>query len=128
ELGQLRDEVNRIATVTNFNGTQLLNAAAGASTTINLQIGAGTTAAESLDVAIGGSGAAAIGTVGGGAASLDAAVTTVSGAATATNFKALADSVQQAVKDVSKIRSDVGAYQNRLEHTIANLNVAIENL
>ncbi|TME26416.1 MAG: flagellin FliC, partial [Chloroflexi bacterium] len=37
-------------------------------------------------------------------------------------------SLDQAVSDVSNNRSQLGAYQNRLEHTIANLGVAQENL
>ncbi|KQP63290.1 MULTISPECIES: flagellin N-terminal helical domain-containing protein [unclassified Nocardioides] len=33
-----------------------------------------------------------------------------------------------AIKDVSSVRSQLGAAQNRFEHTINNLNVAVENL
>ena len=36
--------------------------------------------------------------------------------------------VDQAIKDVSTERAKIGAYQNRLEHTINNLTVASENL
>jgi flagellin len=43
-------------------------------------------------------------------------------------FRALVDSAAQALNDVSGIRSTLGANQNRLEHTIANLGVAQENL
>lgn len=38
------------------------------------------------------------------------------------------DSYDQAIKKVSASRSKLGAYQNRLEHTIANLDNADENL
>ena len=38
------------------------------------------------------------------------------------------DSIEQAIQDVSEGRSKLGAWQNRLEHTIANLNNAAENL
>ena len=37
-------------------------------------------------------------------------------------------SIDAAVTDVSNVRSTLGAAQNRLEHTIANLGVAQENL
>ena len=40
----------------------------------------------------------------------------------------LLQSVDQAVTDVSNVRSTLGAAQNRLEHTISNLGVAQENL
>ena len=33
-----------------------------------------------------------------------------------------------AIGDVSSTRSTLGATQNRLEHTVANLSVAVENL
>jgi flagellin len=36
--------------------------------------------------------------------------------------------IGQAIDDVSTARSTLGATQNRLEHTIANLSVAVENL
>ena len=36
--------------------------------------------------------------------------------------------LDQAIKTVSAERSRLGAYQNRLEHTINNLNVGAENL
>lgn len=38
------------------------------------------------------------------------------------------DTVNNAIESVSKERSKLGAYQNRLEHTIANLNTSSENL
>lgn len=36
--------------------------------------------------------------------------------------------IADAISYVSKVRSDLGAYQNRLEHTTANLDVTFENL
>jgi flagellin len=38
------------------------------------------------------------------------------------------DVIDTAIKDVSTTRATLGAYQNRLEHTINNLNVSVENL
>jgi flagellin len=38
------------------------------------------------------------------------------------------DSLDTAIKTVSTTRAKLGAYQNRFEHTINNLNVAVENL
>jgi flagellin len=107
--------------------------AAGTVTTtplqVDLQIGANTTADEKLVVNINSVSTSTIGTVSGGAASLTKAVDDLADAdPTNTDFRALVDSVQQAVKDVSANRSNLGAAQNRLEHTIANLGVASENL
>jgi len=36
--------------------------------------------------------------------------------------------IDNAIGDVSSVRSTLGATQNRLEHTVANLSVAVENL
>ncbi len=36
--------------------------------------------------------------------------------------------LDEAIKGVSTARATLGAYQNRFEHTINNLNVAVENL
>ncbi|SCY05143.1 flagellin C-terminal helical region [Lachnospiraceae bacterium XBB2008] len=36
-------------------------------------------------------------------------------------------SVKAAIKSVNKMRSDLGAVQNRLEHTIKNLDNIVEN-
>ncbi len=46
---------------------------------------------------------------------------------TADNAKAAIDKVKDALEAVSKQRSDLGAVQNRLEHTISNLNNVVEN-
>ncbi len=42
-------------------------------------------------------------------------------------FQALNAFAKSAIFDVSEVRSDLGAIQNRLEHTISNLDNIIEN-
>lgn len=46
----------------------------------------------------------------------------------ATKASAAVTSINNAIEKVSAERSKLGAYQNRLEHTIANLNTSSENL
>ncbi len=46
---------------------------------------------------------------------------------TAADFAALNAFAKSAIQDVSKQRSDLGAIQNRLEHTISNLDNIVEN-
>ncbi|MEV7431649.1 MULTISPECIES: flagellin [unclassified Nocardioides] len=46
----------------------------------------------------------------------------------ATNAKASTDKLDAAIKSVSSARANLGALQNRFEHTINNLNVTQENL
>ena len=116
ELDQLSEEITRIAGQTEFNTQKLLNgdknATAGGMT---FQIGAN--AGQTLNVTIGDMRADAL-TV--AAANLD--VTTATAASTT-----LA-AIDTAIGAVSTQRANLGAVQNRLEHTVKNLNVASENL
>ena len=52
---------------------------------------------------------------------------TLTDAPTAADFAALNAFAKSAIKDVSEQRSDLGAIQNRLEHTISNLDNIVEN-
>ena len=57
----------------------------------------------------------------------DATTTLDTAAPTAADFAALNAFAKSAIQDVSKQRSDLGAIQNRLEHTINNLDNIVEN-
>ncbi|MDQ7793161.1 MAG: flagellin [bacterium] len=124
ELVHLRNEITRIGNDTGFNTQKLLDGTLSAS----FQIGPNT--GQKLTVTLSDSRATAIGTVAGDGnpASLDAAVTTFEGAATAANAEKLVLSIDQAITDISSNRSGAGALQNRLDHTITNLSVSAENL
>lgn len=68
-------------------------------------------------------------TLGGAVTSADvfgtaADTTTVTGG----GANAAIDKIDNAITAVSKVRSSLGAVQNRFDHTINNLNVAVENL
>lgn len=49
-------------------------------------------------------------------------------ATTGSGASAAISAIDAAIKTVSDVRADLGAKQNRFEHTINNLNVAVENL
>ena len=119
-------------------------ASAGAQTD-TLQIGAGTSTSEQLKISVSASGTNYIGNGatqnGLSSTNLYAAKDLNDAIAQVTNmltnsvagdvqgaFRALVDSAQQALQDISGIRGTLGASQNRLEHTIANLGVAQQNL
>lgn len=78
------------------------------------------------------------GTVTGGTAAAAAAAGTGVGTATPvagglsfashSDAQAAINTIDTQISAVSTARANLGAYQNRLEHTIANVNVAIENL
>ncbi len=96
---------------------------------VSFQIGAN--ANQTMSVGIADSRSTAIGAAG-TYGSLDAAVTafatSVNSGTSASVAQNLMQSIDQAVTDVSNVRSKLGAAQNRLEHTISNLGVAQENL
>jgi len=114
EFTNLQSEIDRISKVTNFNGTSLLDGSLSAGT--NLQIGSGNTGNDRLQVKITDAGAATL--------SVDAASAAVSTQAAA---QASLDKIDSAISAVSTLRGGLGAIQNRLQSTINNLQVAVEN-
>ena len=110
EMKQLKEELTRIADTTEFNDTKLLN---GSFTGKNLQVGA--KEGQTITVSIDSMKASAINNV----ASVSVSSNSAAGSAMST--------IQEAIKKVSKQRSALGAIQNRLEHTVANLDNISEN-
>ena len=107
EVNQLKAEIERIGTDTEFNNIDLLNSA---STTISFQVGASD--AQQITVAtisIGAQVAAGVYTL------------TTSGATDIAE-------IDTAIDNISSARAVFGAVQNRLEHTISNLASYQENL
>lgn len=115
EFTQLKSEIDRISSATQFNGTNLLSNASGA--TVSFQVGAGATSNDVISVTISASSASSIGV---GTAS-------VSGS-TGANATAALTAIDSAITSVSNIRGTLGAIQNRLQSTINNLQVSVENL
>ena len=113
EIEQLTAQIDDIANQTQFNTKQLLNAASGAQLTF--QVGANS--GETIVLNLSNNTAQALGLS--GLAELDG---TNSGAAANLTI------VQDAINTVSENRSNLGAVQNRLEHTINNLGASSENL
>ncbi|MBO0524148.1 flagellin [Clostridium botulinum] len=116
ELTSLTNEVDRIAKTTQFNEKNLLNGSLS-TTGAKLQIGANKDADLTLEIKISGMDSTKLG--------IQAANVSVKDHATA---QTAVENVNKAIKTVSTERSKLGAYQNRLEHTIANLDNASENL
>lgn len=116
ELAQLEEEITAITEKTEFNKKTLL-AGSFATSQINLQVGANS--GQFISFNIGNMDASAIGVSG-----IAAAVS--NGDATAITAK-IAD-VDSAIEMVSAERSKLGAVQNRLEHTIKNVDNTSENL
>lgn len=115
EYDQLISEVDRIADSTEFNGTQLLS---GTGSVLDFQVG--TRNDPNIDrLSFDASKADA------NAAALGINLTSVADKASAQNALAAIDS---AIVSVSAMRADFGAIQNRLQSTISNLAVSVENM
>lgn len=112
EFQALVGEISRIAAVTEFNGTQVLNGGSGVSVTF--QIGTNNTANDRITVTGVDATASGVGVSG-------LSITTVSGA------QAALSSIDAAIDTVSNLRAQFGAAQNRLESAIRSIAVAIEN-
>ena len=99
EVQQLVSEIDRVASTTTFNEQNLLD---GSFSNRALQVGA--ESGQHIGLSIN-----------------NKTATTVS------NAQALNGAVKRAIKAVSAQRSSLGAVQNRLEHTIKNLDNVVEN-
>jgi flagellin len=118
EVDALLTEITDIGTRTTFSGNSVF--ADYSTSSLSFQVGAHASdqlTALSSDFTLDPSSASGVFSA---ALSLD--LTSTSGAAAA-----LA-AIDTAIADVSSARGTLGAVQNRLEHTVANLGVAVENL
>lgn len=111
EYQQLATEITRVLTDTKFNGQAILGADAG---TLTFQVGAGS--ADTIDIAT-------------TDMSADADVTAVTAGdiTDATNAATAMDDIDTALTTIAQERANYGAYQNRFESVISNLQVSIEN-
>ncbi len=117
EFTELGNELERIKDNTQFNKQNLLDGTAGQSGTVNIQVGANGTELTELNFNTDG-----VNLSGVVAAAQSGDISSFSGAQTAI------ESIETQIKTVSEGRSYLGAMQNRLDHTISNLDNASENL
>jgi flagellin len=118
EFKQLSAEINRISSVTNFNGTNLLDGTA--STGLSFQVGINNTVNDTLAMSITRLTASTLGTAGLHLSSADLS-NAVSASAAIASFDA-------AIKQLSTARANIGAVQNRLQVTATNLATTSVNL
>jgi flagellin len=110
EVTQLKTELDRIATTTKFGSQTLLNGSYSGT----FQVGAYATSADQISVSIsamgvGGLGVSSVSLLGGSAAGAISVI-------------------DNALQTVNSQRANLGATQNRFQHTINNLSVSVENL
>ena len=127
EVQQLMSEIDRVQCTTTFNEQKLLNGDFSAGK--GLQVGAESN--QHIDIKIEKISVSAIFTAASDSATLGKFYAYASGTNTdftnGTAFASLNDLTKTALNKVSKQRSDLGAVQNRLEHTINNLDNVVEN-
>lgn len=109
EINALVSELDRIASTTQFNTMNLLD---GSFSKKNLQVGS--LEGQKISITITAMNATAIGVTGLSMSSF-------------TNAGTAMTAIQAAISKVSTQRSALGALQNRLEHTITNLDTTSEN-
>lgn len=114
EVQQLKTEIQRVGSTTQFNKMNILDGGFSAGTKKALQVGAN--ANQTISIAI-------------SALKLVVASSLIDDLkiGTATNAQSAIITVQSSIEKLSTLRSKLGAVQNRLEHTVANLDNISEN-
>lgn len=115
EVNALVGEISNIAATVNFNGIQLLDS----NDSISFQIGSDADTTISIQLK------SLTPSDLGGTDTLDSLSVT---GTDATNANKAIASIKAAIETVSEQRATFGAVQNRLEHTVNNLGVMVENL
>jgi len=126
EVSQLVAEVDRIASAAQFNGMNMLTGRFARETGENTVTGSmwlhiGANMDQRMRVYIGTMTASALGVRNVG----DGSIMSLDNADSANRSIGTLDA---ALKTLNKQRADLGAYQNRLTHTISGLNIASENM
>ncbi|MFT0531237.1 flagellin [Castellaniella hirudinis] len=130
EIKQRLDEIDRVAQQSEFNGVKVLNGSipSGSGQGLAIQVGA----RDDQTISIKGTDAQVSALLSGATSITSAGLTrsaAVSGAGAAQGVVSGAlKEIDAAIASVDKMRSDLGAVQNRFESTIANLNNTINNL
>jgi flagellin len=114
EATQITDELTRLSTATQYNNINLLD---GSQTALNFQVGANSSADNTITVDLS---SADVGAVVTGLGTLD--FSSNSGATSAI------DAIDTQLNTVSTAQATLGAVENRFNDTIASVNVASQNL
>ncbi|MCR6112157.1 flagellin Hag [Bacillus sp. A301a_S52] len=128
EIGQLQEELTGIANRTEFNGKTLLNGDFEEAGTDSLVFQIGANATQQIEVNIENMDADSLGDGTGVISDVNVTNFATIAAGDAGGFDATLAIVDGALQQVSDQRSALGSVQNRLEHTIRNLDNSSENL
>ncbi|KOP72008.1 flagellin [Cytobacillus solani] len=123
EITELTEQIGAIAEQTKFNTKNILNS----SSSLTFQVGANSGETIKLDLVDATVTALKLDAAGGIKDLVSDVTSTVDGSLNGV-AKGNLDIIQNAINTVSQNRSNLGAVQNRLEHTINNLGTTSENL
>jgi flagellin len=115
EFTALSDEIDRVSTVTEYNGQKLLDGTAGTAGLLTFQVGTRNTGDDRITIAMADTDATALGV---NASAVD----------TLTNSQGAIDDIDAALEILSSRRATLGATVNRMGKAIENLETAVENL
>ncbi|MCG7334345.1 flagellin Hag [Sporosarcina sp. ACRSM] len=123
EVDQLAKEITRISETTQFNGKTLMNGsfASTGGSALTFHIGANKDQDVTLNISKMDATSLSVGT---GDSKTGSGIDVSTQAAANTAI----ETINEAIKTVATERSNLGAMQNRLEHTINNLGTSSENL
>ena len=111
EYTALSNEIDRIASGTEFNGVSLLDS----SLDVDIQVGIGTGTSDQVTVAL--------------STNMNSSgIGVTTGIDTATNASSAMGEIDSAIETVTTARADFGAIQNRLESSIRTISMTSENL
>lgn len=123
EIDQLTEEITRIGNDTEFNTMKLLD---GSKSSYTIQIGAN--AGQTMVIEMSDMRAEELGLTHSGNGEKGYTAKGTLDMSSHESASTAIDKIDQAIKTVSSQRSKLGAYSNRLEHTINNLENTAENL
>jgi flagellin len=112
EYNELSDEIDRIVNVTEFNGVKMVD---GSDTSIDVQVGVGSTANDVISI---------------NTADMDATALGVNALAfgTSANSRTAIGTIDTAMGTVNSVRAGFGAVQNRLESSLRSMETYTTNL
>jgi flagellin len=111
EFQALKDEIDRIAGSTKYGEKSLVDGSQQANG-VTFQVGTGTTSSDTINLKLK------------GVETADLALTSLN---IETGASAAMDAIDDALTSINSYMGEVGAYQNRLQYTMENLAISIEN-
>jgi flagellin len=115
EFTSLQNEIDRIAASTQYGSTVLIDGTGNAASGITFQIGATNSASDQIVVKFD------------SATATDLGVSTSIGINNLMSAEAAMSAIDTALTSINSFMGSLGAYQNRMQYTIDNLAISIQN-